>query len=264
VSDDYGRLMDEEEKRLAPASRASSVDYGGLMDDQAEANRRRLAAVISQASGTNPDQFAKAKRDSAALGVPTAVGESLPDETAQRVLMQRVDDLIRTNPKLAERLSDPQFAKLTHDDLEGLSVLEKGVRLVGVSNASIWSGMLSKIPAGLYALGGAAAETVAPVLDPLSGRVLPENPLRRLAAGLRQMGQQSGATGDWMTGAFGKPQGVIESGVRSGFESLGQNLPPLAAGFATGNPALATGGMKKLLIIFGILLLLLGGEVAAP
>lgn len=85
----------------------------------------------------------------------------------------------------------------------------------------------------------AIAESAAPVLDPITGKILPENPLRRIASEFDRLGKESEAR--IKAKAPTEEQDVISSGVSSGIQSLTQSLMALPMALLPGGqPAALT------------------------
>jgi hypothetical protein len=138
----YGELMDAEEARLKPAA-TTSTDYGAMMDSEAQFQRQRLAASLTHAKETAPDTYAKTVAGAKSLGVPPAAVEGAPEDAQQKLIYQQADALLKSSPRLAEKMSSPEFAKLAHDDTEQLGLIE------GVKNgfARGWRSLKQTFPA---------------------------------------------------------------------------------------------------------------------
>lgn len=231
---------------LAPKTAAANP-YLTLLDRvesqrQLEEQRRvRLLAATSQALDVNPDSYAAGRRAAQSLGLPPAVGEALPDETARRAAQQRIVEDSAASVTLQRKYSDSDFAKLAHDDSSVLSSIAAVARFVfshpderNTLMGTIGSGAL-KASAGAAGAFRSVAEAVAPVLDPLAGRVLPENPLRRVAAGFAANANKGLATARDLNPPV---QGIVPSGAISGVESLVQNTFLLPAALLPGGQSI--------------------------
>jgi len=94
-----------------------------------DADRQRLRQSMYGAVGTNPDQYAEARRIGQAVGVPADVAARNPEEVKRKAALNEYDQLLATSPKLAKKYgSDPEFAKLAHDDAGTLSSIEQSFR----------------------------------------------------------------------------------------------------------------------------------------
>jgi hypothetical protein len=78
----------------------------------------------------------------------------------------------------------------------------------------------------------ALSEAAAPVLDPITGKILPENPLRRIASEFERLGKESEAR--IKAKAPTEEQDVISAGVSSGIQSLTQSLMAIPMAFLPG------------------------------
>ena len=160
---DYGAMMDAEAaaapgvsadpvtpfiNEASPAAKAPTgiPDYGAMMDQEA-AGAARLGYHVAQ--GTDPDQYARAKQLARELGVPTqtalADAEALQRKRAAGEI--DFDKIAREQPQTANLLSDPERAKIAHDDVPGLQATE--------TTAKGWGQSFADAPAELIkGLGG--------------------------------------------------------------------------------------------------------------
>lgn len=205
--------------------------------DPAGATRVSVAAAL----GSNPDLEAELRQVASRTGIPIDSVRRHPEEVKREAALTSFDfeRLARDYPSTAAYLAGVENARIAHDDVDNMGVFEKGIR--GLSN--LGSAAASAFPqagGALWRVGQAAAENVAPLLDPLAGTLLPENPLRRLAAGMAGMGRAGEASAkDLMPQATGN----IEAGVYSGVQSLVTMGLTLPASIVTGNPAPTLYGM---------------------
>lgn len=79
-------------------------------------------------------------------------------------------------------------------------------------------------------------DTIAPVMDPLAGTVLPENPLRRVAAGLADYRQKGTNSAD---ARMPKGESNLSAGFYSGISSLSRNLVALPLALVPGGQGAA-------------------------
>jgi len=205
--------------------------------DPAGATRVSVAAAL----GSNPDLEAELRQVASRTGIPIDSVRRHPEEVKREAALTSFDfeQLARDYPSTAAYLAGVENARIAHDDVDNMGVLEKGIR--GLSN--LGSAAASAFPqagGALWRVGQAAAENVAPLLDPLAGTLLPENPLRRLAAGMAGLGRAGEASAkDLLPQATGN----IEAGVYSGVQSLVTMGLTLPASIVTGNPAPTLYGM---------------------
>lgn len=200
-----------------------------------------LKLSVSNALGVNPDQEAQAKKAASALNIPIDTARENLVDAQQQVRMQQTDFgmLADRFPKTANYLTNQQNANLAHDDLDNMSNTEKVLGALKDIKGSAIAGAYSasRGAAGIFKAG---FELAAPVMDPLAGTILPENPLRRVASGFDALGKSADA------GAKAnrpKSTGIIQGGINSGIESLSQNLMLLPLAFLPGGQSAYMSGM---------------------
>lgn len=208
--------------------------------DPVGATRVSVAAAL----GSNPDLEAELRQVATRTGIPIDSVRRHPEEVKREAALTSFDfeRLARDFPSTAGYLAGVENARIAHDDVDNMGVIEKGIR--GLSN--VGKAAASAIPqagGALWRVGQGAAENLAPLLDPLAGTVLPENPLRRLAAGMAGMGR-AGETS--AKGLMPQADGNIEAGVYSGVQSLVTMGLTLPASIVTGNPAPTLYGMSAI------------------
>jgi hypothetical protein len=231
----YDAILDEEQGS-APATGPSSYDT--VLDQEVQMQQRAARTVFEKALAVNPDQAASSKKLMTTTGLPLAVVERNLDEVKRKDQARMLDlaQMAQDSPVLARQIMDPSFTNQAHDDVSTLGSLEQFLRDTGGSmKAGVFNA--SKGAAGLFRAG---AELIAPILDPLAGTILPENPLRRVAAGFAEMGAGAGAIAKAATPTT---TGVLSGGFQSGVQSLTQNLLTLPAAFLPGGQAAALTGM---------------------
>lgn len=209
----------------------------------APANPGQAAKVsVSAALDSNPDYEAELRQVAARTGVPIDSVRAYPDEVKRNAAIQDTDfqALAQDFPTTAAYLADRENAKIAHDDTDNLSMVEKSVRAVG-NGAMALASALPAAGASIWRLGQAAAENVAPLIDPLVGTILPENPLRRFSAGAAEQARAGEQSAKNLTPQAG---GNVEGGVYSGLQSFGQMALTLPVAIATGQPELALGAMS--------------------
>lgn len=82
------------------------------------------AVVTNQAVETNPDQFAAAREIAKPLGVnpETVANDQQSFETAAKA--RKIDEIMKRSPVLRAQMSNPEFAKTAHDDVETSAEIE--------------------------------------------------------------------------------------------------------------------------------------------
>ena len=104
-------------------------DYlNGLADEQNK--KQQLVSSVTQAANTNPDEFASMVKLSKASSISI---DAIPDfkEQAQQAKVLGdigIERLYKDNPGVTQWLSNPDNAKLAHDDTSNLSSTEKAFR----------------------------------------------------------------------------------------------------------------------------------------
>lgn len=112
------------EPEKEPATEKSTLE---LLDDVVKQQKRiELGSSLTQAIDVNPDEHAEAAELSKTVGLPPdLVRQDLPAARKQAKQSKiNYDLLMDKNQKLADAMSDPEFAKLAHDDFEPLQAIE--------------------------------------------------------------------------------------------------------------------------------------------
>lgn len=227
-----------EELDTSSAVAAYLNDPNPPTSDPVGATRVSVAAAL----GSNPDLEAELRQVASRTGIPIDSVRRHPEEVKREAALTsfNFERLARDFPSTAGYLAGVENARIAHDDVDNMGVIEKGIR--GLSN--LGKAAASAIPqagGALWRVGQAGAENLAPLLDPLAGTLLPENPLRRLAAGMAGMGRAGEASAK---GLMPQATGNIEAGVYSGVQSLVTMGLTLPASIVTGNPAPTLYGMS--------------------
>lgn len=235
--DDYALLAEEERLRgdATQATRGGGT-YTALAADEAAGRQNALNASLRLAVPADPVRAAKTRTLAGAAGLPDEVVDRNADTVTTQVRVRELRRLMADSPILARQMTDPAFARIAHDSAESLSLLE---RAAAMPRAAV-AGLVADVPSGAYGLMESFAKLLAPIGDPLAGTILPENPLRRIAAGLEQWRKATARTGEAIAGDQSK-LGFVERGIASGFRSFGQMTPGLVASIASGNPQFALG-----------------------
>ncbi|WP_227460236.1 hypothetical protein, partial [Laribacter hongkongensis] len=191
----------------------------------------RLAGSLRDALQVNPDDYAKTVRLAKAAGVEVEAVPLYADVAQEAQYLDGIGfrTLWKDSPKTAEFLSDAGNARLAHDDVANLSVLEKLARSAGAG--------LTAANAGLWGMAQAGTELlVKPVTGALAGLgVLPEDVGGRMAESFSRMRRiQDDQTDTLMR----NDDGLTLNGVYSGVQSVTQTLAMAPAAIMTGNPAL--------------------------
>lgn len=227
------RYMREDRQPLVPVSGQRPSDI--MLQREQSQRESQLRAVVERALKDDPELAAERQRLSQTSGLPVSVVERNLDEIRRKEAARALDiqRMMRDSPILARQLLDPSFTTVAQDDIGVLGQIERFASdLGGAAKAGVFRA--SRGAAGTFQ---AAAELVAPVLDPLeSVTAIGGNPLRRLAEGFAMAGASAGRTAD---AARPKSDGIVGSGFFSGIESLTQNLLALPMAFLPGGQGAA-------------------------
>jgi hypothetical protein len=219
-------------------------DYMDALRKQAdEVGQAQFRGTVSQALAVNPDQYAGQRQVAQRMGVAPAVVQALPAEMDARDKLQQVERDTADSAPLRLKYSDADFAKLAHDDSGPLSAVAAAAKWL--FSADPGNGLMYAAAGGfrsgnasLWQVGRAAAENLAPLVNPLVGAVLPENPLSRMAQGMGEFA----ATEEAAAKRINPPkQGIVAGGIDSGIQSVVQNASwlPLAIMGGPAGPAIA-------------------------
>ena len=101
------------------------------MADTNDIQKRRAALLTS--FGVNPDEVAEINRKAAGLKVPAGVVKAMPETANSRLKLNQIEAQIGGLSILPQRLSDPEFSDIAHDDISQLSEIERkrGVMTAG-------------------------------------------------------------------------------------------------------------------------------------
>lgn len=205
------------------------------------------------AAESNPDAEAEYRRLAKEAGIPIDSVRDNKEAVQRQVSAPDFNDLAAKFPSTTAYLSNIENARIAHDDVAGLTEVEKAIRSSAAGKLTSSKGLqflsntgsaglsgLQRASAGVVGLAQAPFDLLAPVLDPLTGTVLPENPLRRVAAGMSAYRQgieaQSKAN-------MPKADGILESGYYSGIGSLASNLAVMPLALLPGGQGAALAGM---------------------
>ena len=101
------------------------------MADTNDIQKRRAALLTS--FGVNPDEVAEINRKAAGLKVPVGVVKAMPETANSHLKLNQIEAQIGGLSILPNRLSDPEFSDIAHDDISQLSEIERkrGVMTAG-------------------------------------------------------------------------------------------------------------------------------------
>ena len=110
------------------------------MADTNDIQKRR--ATLLNSLGVNPDEVAEINRKAAKLNVPVGVIKEMPQTANTRMKLNEIEAQVGGLSILPNRLSDPEFSDIAHDDIGQLSEIE---RKAGVLRAAPEDGFFTDI-----------------------------------------------------------------------------------------------------------------------
>lgn len=250
---------DEERKRQLEQQRSNSTisssdpasgnKYMRILEERDAAREQAFRYSATTNIDANPDKAAEEKKQAQFLGAPEAYVRDNPEDAARAAKLKTLNENTQKAPVLRSKYSEADFARIAHDDSSILSSLEQGFKYLVSSGDrglvyDIGAGVVD-LNAGLAGLFRGGAEVtqkgiglVAKVADPLAGTILPENPLRRLEAG---MGNVAGFFADEARASkevsrrLSPPDNtILGGGFSSGVKSFTQNVIGLPLAFMPG------------------------------
>jgi len=246
----YDTLVSQDAAQPAAAPAQQPVSFYDTLKAQDE-EEGKLRASVAVASKTSPDKAAQQQYLSKVTGLPLPVVQTNEGEAQARVKFQQINALAKTSPVLKARLMDPEFTAVAQDDVGTLASIGDTLAsaakyIVSAPNqkntlaGDVGAGVLqaNRGAAGVFQL---ASEFIAPLLDPLEGRVPGGNPLRRLAEGFASSGAKSDADAKTLSPP---PDGTVASGVSSGVQSFIGNALMLPLAVLPGGEAAVLYGMS--------------------
>ena len=240
-------IFDEEEKRYSDVLKSRGTQtlnmptaqmdeeeatYSNVIKDRVAKRDELLRQSLLQSVGNNPDQMAQIEALSKQTGIPQPVVER---NLAQIITQKRTQDLqeaARFSPILAEQLSNPEFAKLAHDDFSSLSTLEqvvtKGRDYAGSLGKGAVGNTLGGTLSGFGELYGVGVRQLENMLDqvlpnsvmsflrtPIPWYLAPEQVLKRPGKELKEFGELMGAP---------KERQGLDTDVLEGIGQLGSQI----------------------------------------
>ncbi len=104
-----------------------TIEYDHAVTGVIQSDRAQQARVgFSMAIGVNPDAYAEARRVARRTGVPVDTALNLPAQINQQDAMQSVDfeHLAKVAPATASLLAEVDKARIAHDDIHNLGLVE--------------------------------------------------------------------------------------------------------------------------------------------
>lgn len=237
MTDIYDELLGAEPADVAQPAQAKPNVYDTLLNEAHAAQKQQTQVALDQALSVVPERAATTQSLAKATGLPEDVVERNFDAVSKQVKVREMQSLLNSSPILARQMVDPSFAKIAQADVAQLSGIEKMFAAAKSTGNAGLAGLYG-MSAGVVGLAQMPFDVTAPLFDPLTGTILPENPLRRVGEGLSRYRKGIDAQAK---GAMPKADGLLGSGYYSGIASLSRNLAALPLAFL--NPALAMGVM---------------------
>lgn len=226
-----GAYDDIEQQIKSGASTSSASTYDDVEQQIQQQDNRRAALAVAFSSSSNPEQAAWHAEVAKKYQTTPEVVAQMPDRFKEDMARQDSETLFANFPKLRDHIAEyPQRAAVSKDDLHNLSGIE---RTFAESAARQVAGPFRALAAGVLADFNAAGWSGLETIAGLTG-------LDYAKADFAARRKGAEATGKAIQGDYGS-DGFTESGVASGFRSLGAMLPGLAATIVTGNPQFALG-----------------------
>ena len=153
---------------------------------QQESERAGQSLAVNQSLtrglDENPDEYAKLLKISAQTGIaPDLAKDFRPElEKRQKIQALSVDDLVRSNPKTAKFLANPDNAAVAQDDVQNLSVLEQILIKPIDYTRSIVEGVVGKGAGSTLSGAGELYGVASRSLEALLDKVLPNSVMSTL------------------------------------------------------------------------------------
>lgn len=149
-----------------PAAAGSDNPYVSLIDQE----RVAVKESLRQAQPVAPDAFAKSFDLSAITGIPVDVVDRNREQVESDYTSNKYLRLLDDSPATRSFLSNPDNAKVAHDDVENLSLVERGLRTVFAPEAAVLPALRS-FAAGFVETPGRALSGLGSVYE-AAGRSL--------------------------------------------------------------------------------------------
>ena len=200
---------------------------------------RELQSSVSSAVDANPDVEARLNTLAKKYQIPVDAIRLDTPNVERRAKLDQFDyeTLVRNTPATARLLSDPQKAKIAHDDTENLTGIESALYELGKFEVGTVKAIASAVPKlneGLWGVARAGVETFVPNM---LGRKALADTFAQFGASQRQMADRM----------LPKSDNIIAQSWYSGMQSLGLNALLLPASIASGGsmaPVLAGMGLS--------------------
>jgi hypothetical protein len=207
-------------------------------------NDQAVSEKLLSVSDANPDLAAQSVKQARANNIPPALTPFEPDpELDQQARLSRTASTVQSTKTLKQWLnSQPDVvAASVQDDVENMSLIETALsmpRAIVSGVPSLVGGIL-----GTASLASGSLRTIGDYVN--KSGIAPLSPTATLfstgGAAEQFFAEQAKAQEGLAEFVAGEQAivGPITGGIYSGFKSIGQQLPALAAGLATRNPSYA-------------------------
>ena len=209
-----------------------------MLEDLAEEMKQeqdrteKLSSSAVQSYDVNPDQHAGNIKLARRAGVPPALMPEINDDARLRVLLDQIEV---APPAVTRFVADPENLKLVHDDIESMSALERSFDVLKKSARALASSPWSTSQ-GLWSVPRVAGDLLQKVTKPLSEATGIPDFGGNIAEWSKYFQAGSKATAGRVKGDV-SGAGLMERGLYSGMESLGQNLLNLPMTIMSGGSA---------------------------
>lgn len=212
-------LLPEEESRLSQPADAAAADQPApttfLLPNE-QPVEQRATTTLRNVMPINPDKAGEARRIANNTGMAEPVVDRNFEQAKNESRLRDLQSVLASSPILARQLTDPNFAKLAHDDVEQLSLIERMTKTY--LGASAKSGIESLIGTGAKLLDTlnpfTLSEQDAAVLfkdDPAKlAEMKNESPAMLLSRFTRSMQQASEMTMDHISQAAKNDYGSLK------------------------------------------------------
>lgn len=139
----YMTLADQDAVKPTPSAAPQGENpYMDLAKGDLEQTQQQIRGILDVVSPVNPDQAAEAVKLSRTSGLPEqTVQDNLAEvKRMERVRLLNLQRVMADSPVLARQLTDPNFAKLSHDNVENMGDIEVAASFLG---RSLGSGVLN-------------------------------------------------------------------------------------------------------------------------
>lgn len=208
-------------------------------------NDQAVSTKLLSVSDANPDLAAQSVKQARANNIPPALTPFEPDpDLAQQEKLTRASGTVQSTKALKQWLnSQPDVvAASVQDDVENMSLIEKTLSIPRATAGGFTGGFFGGI-SGAAALASGALKPIGDYISKTGISTLSPTATLFSTGGAAEQFFTEQAKGFF---AFGETiageqaiSGPISGGIYSGFQSIGQQLPAIAAGVATANPAVS-------------------------